>query len=196
MEGESVEKDDGMAPLFQFRLEAQLHQQNLPRHLALFYESTSMQLDSVAAFLKYGLTTNYKCLYLADVNSPQQIKNVLQTASIDVPHGINTGDLVIRDASEVYLESGFDPNQMIRTLKEACAESEEAGYDGLCVVGENSWCFHTEMEFDAILDFEVEFDATCPDLPVIALCQYGLSHFSEESASKALWAHEKSLITR
>jgi signal transduction histidine kinase len=152
-------------------------------------------LDSVAAFLKYGLTTNYKCLYLADVNSPQQIKNSLQTASIDVPHRLDASDLVIRDASEVYLESGFDPRQMIRTLKKACADSEEAGYDGLCVVGENSWCFHTEMEFDAILDFEVEFDATCPDLPVIALCQYDLSQFSEESASKALWTH-KNIIYR
>ncbi|MBZ6496948.1 MEDS domain-containing protein [Natrinema longum] len=171
-------------------MEAQLRQYDLPRHLALFYESTSTQFDAAAASLKYAFSTNHKCLYLLDTNYLRQVKAALRAASIDVERRIDAGDLTIRDASSVYLDSGFDPERMIQTLEDACNNSLVAGYDGLCVVGENSWCFHTEMEFDHILDFEAEFDMKCPDLPVIALCQYDLTRFSGESAAKALWTHE------
>jgi light-regulated signal transduction histidine kinase (bacteriophytochrome) len=59
------------------------------------------------------------------------------------------------------------------------------------VAGENTWCFHTEIPFDHVLDFEIDFDATCPDYPVSALCQYDLDQFCQESAAKALWTHEQ-----
>lgn len=190
MEWQSVGGDRRSSSQSPFNLEAQLRQCDLPRHLALFYESTSEQFNAAAAYLKYALSTNHKCLYLLDVNSLQQVKAAFRAASIDVERRIDADDLVIRDAASVYLDSGFDLERMIQTLEDECSNSLVAGYDGLCVVGENSWCFHTEMEFDHILDFEAEFDKKYPDLPVIALCQYDLTRFSGESAAKALWTHE------
>ncbi|MFB6147059.1 MAG: MEDS domain-containing protein [Halobacteriaceae archaeon] len=171
-------------------LRAELDHRDLPRHLALFYESTDLQMDAIAAFLEYGLTTGHKCLYLLDVSTRDQILDALRSTTVDVDRRLDAGDLVVRDAAEVYLDAGFDPDRMIQTLEESCLESQREGYDGLCVAGENFWCFHTEMPFDYILDFEADFDATCPDLPVIALCQYDLTRFGTESAAKALWTHE------
>jgi two-component sensor histidine kinase len=168
---------------------AELRRRDLPRHLALFYESRSEQFDAVAAFLEHGLTTNHKCLYLHDESTPQQIRDILRTTTLNVDHHLNVDDLVIRDASEVYLDSGFEPDQMIQTLENTCEKSVDEGYEGLFVAGENSWCFHTELTFDPILNFEADFDATCPELPVVALCQYDLTRFGEKSAAKALWTH-------
>ncbi len=171
-------------------LRAEFGHRDLPRHLALFYESKSTQLEVVTAFLEHGLTTNHKCLYLLDVSSASQIRNSLQTANLDVEQHIEAGNLVLEDASDIYLDAGFSPDKMIQELEDACDESLNEGYEGLYVAGENSWCFHTEASFDHILDFEADFDATCPDLPVVALCQYDLSRFGEESAAKALWTHK------
>lgn len=172
-------------------LRAELNYQDLPRHLALFYDTPSEQMNALTPFLEYGLTTNQKCICLLDVNSPARIRQAFHKRPIDIEHHIEAGDLELRDASEVYLDAGFNPDQMIQTLKDTSEETLRAGYDGLFIAGENSWCFHTEMDFDPILDFEAEFDAVCPDLPIVALCQYDLTQFGEASAAKALWTHEK-----
>jgi signal transduction histidine kinase len=172
-------------------LRVELDRRDLPRHLALFYRSPTDQFDSVASYLSYGLRNGHRCLYLADVNTPTQIEEVLRAVGVDVDARTAAGDLVIRDASDVYLEDGFDPDNTIETLREESRRSVAEGYEGLWLAGENSWCFHTEMSFDSIVEFEAEFDAACPDLPVTALCQYDLRKFSEESAAKALWTHRQ-----
>jgi signal transduction histidine kinase len=172
-------------------LRAALGSHDLPRHLALFYQSNRVQLAATTAFLVEGLQSGHRCVYLLDVNTADEIKSALQRANIDVEQRIEADDLVIRDAEEVYLESGFDPNKMITTLESEANASVEDGYDGLWLAGENSWCFHTEQSFDHILDFEADFDATCPNLPVTALCQYDLERFNGTSAAKALRTHEQ-----
>lgn len=174
-------------------LRVELGERDLARHLALFFQSTTVQLQSVAAYLDYGLKNGYRCLYLTDTNSPTQIKDALRAINIDVDGHIQAGDLVVSEASTVYLDPGFDPERMIAILNEECQDSISEGYEGLWMAGENTWCFHTEMSYDPILDFEADFDATCPELPVIALCQYDLNKFSEESAAKSLWTHKQIL---
>lgn len=173
------------------RLFAELRQADLSRHLALFYQEPAVQIEVAAIFICHGLQSGRRCLYLLDSNDRWKIEAALEETGIDVEARIEAGDLEISDASSVYLESGFEPDRMISTLETAVEESLEDGYEGLCVAGENTWCFHTEIPFDHILDFEIDFDATCPDYPVSALCQYDLDQFCQESAAKALWTHEQ-----
>jgi signal transduction histidine kinase len=172
-------------------LRAELGSRDLPRHLALFYRSNESQLDATTAFLVEGLQSGYRCVYLLDVNTAGDIESALRRANVDVERRIDAGDLVVRDAEDVYLESGFAPTEMIRTLETEANASVADGYEGLWVAGENSWCFHTELSFDHIVDFEADFDAACPDLPVTALCQYDLDRFNGTSAAKALRTHER-----
>lgn len=172
-------------------LRAELKNTDLPRHLALFFRDPDTQLEAVSAFINQGLQTNRRCLYLADVNTIEQIKTALRAADIAVERQIDTGNLILKDASEVYLDAKFDPQRLIQTLEDFCEGSVSDGYEGLWVAGENSWCFHTEVSFDHILDFEAEFDAVCPDLPVRALCQYDLNKFGEQSTAKALRTHKQ-----
>jgi len=172
-------------------LRAELGARDLARHLALFYRSTTTQLEAVGAYLAHGLQSGYRCLYLTDVNTQREIMNALRAVDIDAQRRLDAGDLVIRDAEDVYLDSGFDPARMIETLEDEANASVADGYERLWIAGENSWCFHTELSFDHILDFEADFDAACPDLPVTALCQYDLTTFSETSAAKALWTHQQ-----
>ncbi|QGX96625.1 histidine kinase [Haloplanus rallus] len=172
-------------------LRAELGSHDLPRHLALFYRSNESQLDATTAFLVEGLQSGYRCVYLLDVNTAGDIESALRRANVDVERRIDAGDLVVRDAEDVYLESGFEPTEMIRTLETEANASVADGYEGLWVAGENSWCFHTELSFDHIVDFEADFDAACPDLPVTALCQYDLDRFNGTSAAKALRTHER-----
>ncbi len=164
---------------------------DLDRHLALFYDSRTAQLEVAAAFVADALRRDRRCLYLAEANSPTRIRAALEATEIDVSARLAAGDLEIRDAETVYLGSDFDPDRMIETLETACEDSLEAGYEGFSVAGENTWCFHTDETFDHVLEFEADFDAACPEMPVTALCQYDLDRFGERSIAKALWTHRQ-----
>ncbi len=171
------------------RIRAEFAGLDAPQHLAMFYDAPDVQLTSGAAFADAALRDDRRCLYIADDNDPETVRRTLAAVGVDVDARTDAGDLQIREAESVYLDDGFDPDGMLRTLETACRESRAAGHDGLAVAGENSWCFHAAERFDPILRFESRFDEQHADLPVIALCQYDLSRFSEASLGKALWTH-------
>jgi signal transduction histidine kinase len=185
--GETWESDARTADT----LRGELGREDLARHLALFYRSPQNQLEVAATFVKYGLRTNNRCLYFVDSNTRSAVERAFRTADIDVERRVAAGDLVIQNGADAYAEAAFDPDELITLLADACHESVDAEYDGLWVAGELSWCFHTDLTYDHVVGFEAEFDATCPDLPVTALCQYDLNQFDDESVAKALWTHEQ-----
>jgi two-component sensor histidine kinase len=172
-------------------LRGELARTDLTRHLALFYRSPQNQLQVAATFVKHGLRSGNRCLYFVDTNTQSAIERAFRAADIDVEGRVAAGDLLIENGGEAYREAGFDPDELISLLADACHESVADEYDGLWVAGELSWCFHTDLTYDHVVGFEADFDAACPDLPVTALCQYDLNQFNDESIAKALWTHEQ-----
>lgn len=158
-------------------------------HMALFYDNRASQLRVAAAFIDTRLRAGEKCLYLADDNDTCRVHETFESVGIDVEGRTAAGDLTILDATEVYLDDGFDPDGMIRTLEEFGAEGIAAGYDGIAVAGENTWSFDSDVSFDDIIDFEAEFDGTDHDVSITTLCQYNLDRFDESAVAKALWTH-------
>jgi len=172
-------------------LRGELDRADLPRHLACFYRAPQTQRKVAGAFVKHALENGNRCLYFADTNDRSTVRRVLRTMDVDVDRRLDAGDLVVRSASDAYQEADFDPDRLIELLESACEVSVDEGYDGVWVAGELTWCFHTDLSYDHIVDFEADFDATCPDLPITALCQYDLTQFNDESVAKALWTHER-----
>ena len=172
-------------------LSVQFRRGDLGRHLACFYDSPEHQLRVAATFVRVGLESGSRCLYFFDANTRSAVETALRAAGIDVDARIEAGDLLIREGSDAYRAAEFDPSRLITLLEEACHDSVTDGYDGLWIAGEVSWCFHTDLDYDHVVDFEAEFDAVCPDMSVTSLCQYDLTQFNEESIAKALWTHER-----
>jgi signal transduction histidine kinase len=169
----------------------QLGRSDLARHLAAFYQSLESQLAVATTFVRRGLDDGNRCVYFTDENTPTAFRTALRAAGANVDARVEAGDLVIRPGIEAYRDADFDPHRLIEGLEETCDASVADGYEGLWLAGETSWHFHTELSYDHVVDFEADFDATCPDLPVTALCQYDLGRFCENSVAKALWTHEQ-----
>ncbi|WP_299332883.1 MEDS domain-containing protein [Haloplanus sp.] len=159
-------------------------------HVALFYDSPDLQLRVAAAFVASALQREYECLYLTDDTDTDEVHRRFRDAGIDIDARIDAGDLRIRPAAEVYPDDGhLDVDRVVEALATA-AEDVGAGRQGLCAVGENSWCFRTENDFDDVATFEAALDARSSDLPTVTLCQYGLDEFDDEAIAKALRSHE------
>lgn len=172
-------------------LHGELGRTDLARHLAFFYRSPQIQREVAAAFVEQGLRTDNRCLYFLDTNTRAAMERAFRSAGIDVDAREEAGDLVVRSGTDAYQEAEFDPDQLITLLTDACQESVDDDYEGLWLAGEVSWCFHTDLAYDHVVAFEADFDETCADFPVTALCQYDLDRFCDESVAKALRTHEQ-----
>jgi signal transduction histidine kinase len=185
------EGEDGGAAESVGELYDQLGRSDLARHLAFFYTSPDTQLAVATTFVRRALDDDNRCVYFADETAPADLETALRAAGVDVDARVAAGDLVIHRGVEAYAAADNDPDRLIELLAEACEESVADGHDGLWIAGETSWHFYTELSYDHVVDFEADFDAACPDLPVTALCQYDLDRFCEDSVAKALWTHEQ-----
>lgn len=172
-------------------LSIQFRRAALERHLAFFYDSPEWQLQVAATFIAAGLERGHRCLYFVDSNTRQSIERALRDIGVDVDARLDAGDLVIQAGSEAYRVADFEPDALITQLEDAARDSVEDGYDGLWVAGEVSWCFHTDLDYDHVVDFEAAFDAAAADIPVTSLCQYDLAQFCETSVAKAFWTHKQ-----
>ncbi|WP_251330243.1 MEDS domain-containing protein [Haloplanus pelagicus] len=159
-------------------------------HVALFYDTPDAQRRVAAAFVESALHRNQQCLYLTDRNEAGTIREAFRRAGIEVEAREAAGDLRILPAAEVYLDDGFDPGRLVDTLTAAAEASVTDDYDGFAAIGENSWSFRADADFDEIIEFEAAFDAHQSDYPVATLCQYGLEDFDETAIAKALRTHE------
>lgn len=173
------------------RLDRELAGSDLAKHLAFFYRSPETQLKVAATFVRRGLRAGHRCLYYYDENTRDRVVTALESAGVDVAARVAADDLLVREGREAYAESDFDPDALAASLEDGSRESVADGYEGLWVAGEVSWCFHTDMSYDHVVGFEADFDALSRDLPVVALCQYDLNRFDEESVAKALWTHRQ-----
>lgn len=126
---------------------------DLVRHLASFYETRDELLTIAAAFVSRGLRTGHRCLYLADANSERELRAALRAADVDVEARTDAGDLSILDATEVYLDAGFDPDRMIGTLEDAARESVEAEHPDadITVSGDPELAVHADANLEAAL---------------------------------------------
>ena len=100
-------------------------------HLCLIYEARSEQFDSVVPFILIGLENGEKCIYIADDNTADEVLNAMRSGGIDVESALNKGALVIASKKETYLRQGyFDPDEMIRFLKESTDSAKKEGFSG------------------------------------------------------------------
>jgi len=162
---------------------------DVDEHFALFYDSRELQLLTAAAFIQHALGNGYRCLYLADENAIADVESVFADVGIDVAGRFDAGDLEIRDAADVYLADGFDPDHLLGRLESAYEQTLDDDYEGFCAAGENTWSFRTEVSFDAIVEFERAFDEWASDAAVATLCQYSLDRFDESAVAKAIRTH-------
>ncbi|MFB6309234.1 MAG: MEDS domain-containing protein [Haloarculaceae archaeon] len=173
------------------RLRSQFAEENLSRHIALFYRDRAEQLAVVSAFVARGLRRGERVLYIFDDNDEETIAEGFENAGIDVERARETGQLAIIDASDIYVGETFEPDETVDRLEGRAAEAITDGFEGLRLAGENTWSFDCDCEFERIIEFEVKFDERCPEIPVTAMCQYSLDQFDDAAIGKALQTHEQ-----
>ena len=150
-------------------------------HLCSLYENGEQQFSVVVPFLKHGLENNEKCVYVADENTPQEVKNAFKKANIDVQKYFDSGQLSVVVSKDFYIRDGeFESDAVIRRVKKEAKLALREGYKGLRLAEEATWALKKTAWLKKLTEYEVKLDSLSKEVPVLTLCQYNKPKFTEE----------------
>lgn len=159
-------------------------------HVCTLYSTREEQLEAAIHYLRAGLSRGERCLYVCSEYTPEECREGLKKAGIDVEVAEARGALLILTKNDAHLESGsFDPDKMITLLHAAVKDARDAGFKGLCAAGDMSWLLDGAPGSERIAEYEEKLNAFYPSQQALGLCLYNRSKLPPEVLDCCLATH-------
>ncbi|HHW17144.1 MAG TPA: PAS domain S-box protein [Methanothermobacter sp.] len=157
-------------------------------HTCLIYEKKEEWEKVIIPFITEGLRNNEKCIYITDQHEPKAVKKHLQGK------GFNTEKLgnqfqIIHEHEAYTREGHFDPDRMIKLLKEETEKAIREGYSGLRVTGEMTWTLKGIPGSERLIEYEAKLNRFFPKAKCVAICKYKRSAFEPETLKMIILTH-------
>lgn len=160
-------------------------------HLASIYETQDDQFKAIVPFLREGLEQGERCLYVADDNTEEEVREALIEGGIDVDAAIDAGALSIHSKADTYLRTGaFDRHEMLEFWEETLAEARDRkGYTGIRAAAEMSWALDEGEDLDRLVQYEAMLNTIYDGEDYVVLCQYNRKRFPDSVLSDVIRNH-------
>jgi hypothetical protein len=162
-------------------------------HICTLFSSREEQLNAAIDYIRGGLERGERCLYVCGEQSPDEFRDELRKARIDVDAEERRGALILITKHEGHLKGGtFSAARMIEMLRGAVKDSLDAGFAGLCAAGDMNWllddapCSHEILEYEALLN---RFYGD-PKNKALGLCQYNRKTLPPDVLDKCMATHK------
>jgi len=164
-------------------------------HLCCIYEDDEEHREVLTPFIKRGLETNQKVIYIVDANTADVILNYLREGNYPPEPYLDSGQLLILTQDQSYVKGGeFDPDAMIDLLKSETKKALEEGYEALRVTGEMTWALRGHPGSERLMEYENKLNRFFPDHQALGLCQYDRREFDPEILLGVLRTHPIAVI--
>jgi hypothetical protein len=141
-------------------------------HALLFYDSQESKHRILYNYLKDGLEKGKGIVYICSEEKPGQIRRGLRGFGIDVEPNERSGNLLIKNFDEWYIEDGrVEILKIINHWNETYNRFNEKGL-GMRVAGETS-CFFQQNKVRELLRYEYALHRVV-STPIEVLCAYNI----------------------
>jgi anti-anti-sigma regulatory factor len=160
----------GVEPMERWFAERSVGQMLPGDHAWFSYSSNEEQEHVVGSFLRNGLKSADKVIYITDAD-PRSLPGL--RAGVDADTYLRSGQLAVLSRADACLTAGvFDPGRMIASLEDVLARAEQDRFRGVRVTVDMTWAVRQRYARDRILDCEAGVDATiAPSTMAMAMCQ-------------------------
>lgn len=159
-------------------------------HVCTLYSNRDEQLAAAIEYLRGGLSRGERCLYVCCEHTPDEFREGLRAAGIDVAAEEARGALILITKHEGHLNGGcFDPDKMITMLHGAVKDALDAGFSGLCAAGDMSWLLDEADGSDRIAEYEARLNAFYPSSRALGLCLYNRNRLPAATLDHSLATH-------
>jgi hypothetical protein len=159
-------------------------------HVCTLYSNRDEQLAAAVAYIRGGLARGERCLYVVCEHSPDEFREGLRAAGIDVEREEGRGALLLLTKHDGHLNGGFfDPDKMINMLHGAVKDALDAGFAGLCAAGDMSWLLDEAQGSERIAEYEARLNAFYPSSRALGLCLYNRTKLPPSTLDHGLATH-------
>ncbi len=160
-------------------------------HAWFCYSSDEEQEHIVGAFLRDGLASSDKVIYITD-DDPRDLPGLRSRYAIDPTPFLRTGQLAVLPRSESCLTAGvFDPGLMVASLEGVLARAERERFRGVRVTADMTWAMRQHSDHARVLDCEARLDAAiAPSTTAIAICQIDQRSCTRDELTALKETHE------
>jgi anti-anti-sigma regulatory factor len=162
-------------------------------HACLTFGEPEELFDLTAAFVRDGLASGLKVLWLSD-SAPAAATAELARRGIAIDPAVAAGQMTAL-ACEDYLLSGqsFAAGHAMSWLNEQMNACRDEGYPGLRVAVDMSWALRPIAGVEQLPDFEENLGTMLADTTVSVLCQYDRERFDPVTLASITGSHTKSV---
>ncbi len=169
-----------------------LHRQG--RHICALYQRPEEQLAIATAYIRAGLESGERCLYICGEVAIPEFRRALIDAGIDADFEEQRGALVLSDKRNGYLPKRvFDPDAMISLLQRAIQDALDAGFTGLCAAGDMTWLLDEAPGSDRLAEYEARLNDFYGTQKAHALCFYNRDRLPTHVVDHSLATHRQVL---
>lgn len=165
-------------------------------HLCLLYDNDDERRAVLVAYIRDGLKSDHKVIYLSDQGKPDEVLAWLrkdpEAADLDLPAAISRDQLVVRTAEEAYMATGhFDPDEIIGLFATEIDLALVQGYAGVRVTGEETFSLRGWPGTQRFAEFEQKIDEVfrTSEVNAMAICQYDRRWFGGRPLERLLGTH-------
>jgi hypothetical protein len=159
-------------------------------HVCMLYSTREEQLAAAIEYIRDGLSRGERCLYVVGEHSPDEFREGLRLAGIDVESEEARGALILITKHEGHLQGGsFDPEKMITMLHGAVKSALDAGFAGLCAAGDMSWLLDEAEGSHRISEYEARLNEFYPSSRALGLCLYNRNKLPAATLDHGLATH-------
>ncbi len=142
-------------------------------HVCTLFMSPEEQLSAATEYIKQGLDRQERCLYVCGEQSPDEFREALRAADIDVAGEEARGALILLTKHEGHLKGGsFKPARMIEMLHDAVRDALADGFAGLCAAGDMTWLLDDAPGSAEVVEYEARLNEFYQTNKALGLCQY------------------------
>lgn len=160
-------------------------------HLCLSYDNAEERRAILTAYVRDGLCSNHKVVYLSDQDPPEKVVAWFaggpDAQDLDLPAAMAEGDFVVRTAEEAYMATGrFDPDEIIAWFATEIELALVQGYAGVRVTGEETFSLRGWPGTERFAEFERKIDEIfrTSQVSAMAICQYDRRWFDGPRLSR------------
>ncbi len=178
-------------------LECQLAELKYGDHVAQFYSQPTEALASAVSFVRLGLESSDRVLYLTGDQSIDEVCDALAAEGVGVEEARARGALVLQETYQVPVTPGareFDFAAVYAELQTLIDQTQAEGYHGVRLVAEMTWALAVQDGCDWLTTYEANGNHLLDTNPFIVLCQYHRDRFDPRIVHDMLRTHPWALI--
>ncbi|RKD93587.1 sensor histidine kinase [Halopiger aswanensis] len=158
-------------------------------HIALFYSTHEERFATVTPFVRQGIETGERVMYVIDDYTESEILAELRGGSVDIDAALESGQLTFHSLEETYLRSGrFDADDMLEVYAEAIEEAK-AEYPGLRVTASTNFILDEYATIEEFMAYESRVNELFRGEDCIALCHYDRERIPAETLVDVIRTH-------